>query len=242
MKSLLEAYLNTPAGCDGGNIRGKNWLFAIEYGGQAKLSDYDELLVDPTHGFVPDAEVEQFINAYPFNQRIAKFEAVKHGRPIGEYLEFATEVAMFTASSQYYKGNVGGLQFKFDDQASFEQVGQKLGIATKEELKAFEIATREKMFQRWVSENRPNCIVCFGTTDASRFFRAFSDQPENPRRWGVLEGLRYYSDVFLDKQTAFFILPHPTARYGNGMSTPQRIESYGQMVRRTMVEAGLEIL
>ncbi|CAN5244674.1 hypothetical protein BH24PSE2_BH24PSE2_20340 [soil metagenome] len=241
MTSLLEAYLNTPAGCDGGNINGRNWLFAIEYGGEAQLADYDDLVVDPAHGCVPDEEVATFISAWPFNQRIAKFEAVKHRRPIKDYLEFAVEEHMFTANSQYYKGNVGGLGFRFDDQASFEAVGMKLGIAKKSDLKVLEINVRERMFQRWVTDSRPSSVCCFGTSDAARFIRAFSDRPEQPHCWNALEGFRYYSDIILDGDTAFFVLPHPTARFGNGMTSDSRIEAFGNMVRTTMLEAGVEI-
>jgi len=79
-RNLLIEYLRTPAGCDGGNINGNNWLFSIEYGGDAQVSDFDNLVIDVNHGFVPEDEVSKFIDDYPFNQRIAKFEAVKHGR------------------------------------------------------------------------------------------------------------------------------------------------------------------
>lgn len=63
MKSRLEAFLNTPAGCDGGNIQGKNWLFAIEYGGEADLSDYENLVVDQNHGSIPKNQVSKFISS-----------------------------------------------------------------------------------------------------------------------------------------------------------------------------------
>ena len=241
MKLILEAYLNTPSGCDGGNIAGNNWIFAIEHGGKANLSDYDNLKIDHEHGAVPDDEVAKFIDAYPFNQRIAKFEAIKHGWAIEDYLAFSLRSAIFTRNSQYYKGNIGGLQFQFDDQKSYEEIGSKIGIQTKEELKSFEIEIREKMFQRWTIENNPNCIICVGTSDASRFIRAFSDRQESSECWSNLEGFNYYSEIIREGKTAFFILPHPTARFGNGMTNDHRIEIYAKMVRSTMLNSGLNI-
>jgi len=241
MRSRLEAFLKTPAGCDGGNIQGNNWLFAIEYGGEADLSDYDNLVVDHKHGSISKGYVSNFISSYPFNQRIAKFETVKHGRPIEEYLDFAVEVGMFTDSSQYYKGNIGGLGFRFDDQDSFQASSEKLGISSKEELKELEIEIREKMFQGWVRENRPNSICCFGTSDSNRFIRAFSDKPENSECWRKLCGFWFYSEIVRDGSTALFILPHPTARFGNGMTTDSRITEFATLVRNTMIDAGLEI-
>ncbi|MFV2058393.1 MAG: hypothetical protein ACC707_18155 [Thiohalomonadales bacterium] len=59
-RDLLIKYLRTPAGCDGGNINGNNWLFSIEYSGTAQASDYDNLVIDANHGFVPEEEVAKF--------------------------------------------------------------------------------------------------------------------------------------------------------------------------------------
>ena len=241
MASRLKEFLSTPAGCDGGNIEGNNWLFAIEHGGEANLSNYDDLIVDPNHGSVSQDNVSAFVSAYPFNQRIAKFEAAKHARPVRDYLSFAVEVGMFTENSQYYKGNVGGFAFRFDDQESFKDSADKLGVSSKEELKSIEIEVRESMFQRWVRDNKPNSVCCFGTSDANRFIRAFSDKSENPDCWKKLCGFWYYAEIIHDGSTAFFILPHPTARFGNGMTSDDRIAEFGAMARDTMMEAGLHI-
>lgn len=236
------AYLKTPAGCDGGNIAGNNWIFAIEYGGETNIEDYQELVVDHRHGCVPDDRVQEFIEAYPFNRRIAQFEAAKHGRPVESYREFAQEVAMFTKASEYYKGNIGGLQFAHDDDQHFEPIGHLLGLQSKAQLKDIEAATRSAMFQKWVKTYSPNCICCFGTGDADRFFRAFSDVEEKPEQWSRLEGFRYYHGIINQGKTNLFILPHPTAKYGQGLTEPTRLSVYGEMVRQTMFSNGFQVI
>lgn len=217
-RDLLIEYLKTPAGCDGGNINGNNWLFSIEYGGEAHVSDYENLVVDNNHSSISENEIAKFIDGYPFNQRIAKFEAVKHGHKIEEYLSFSVKEKIFSSSSEYYKGNIGGLQFKHDDHGSFEEIGKILNIRTKDELKQIEIECRANMFQEWVLKNSPTSLCCFGTTDSKRFIQAFSDIDDNPSKWKKLDGFYYYHDIVNKGKTNLFILPHLTAKYGQGLT------------------------
>lgn len=238
----LIKYLKTPAGCDGGNIDGSNWLFSIEYGGDAQLTDYENLVVDDSHGFVPDSDVAKFSNDCRFNQNLAKFEAVRHGWDISEYSKFAEKEEMFTRSSEYYKGNVGALQFKHDNQESYSDVGTILGIQSKEELKTLEIEHRAPMFQKWVRDHVPSFVCCFGTSDIRRFIKAFSDSNEKSSSWRKLEGYYYYHDVVNSGRTNLFVLPHLTAQFGNGLTNDSRIEEYAKMVRNTIIRNGFRII
>jgi hypothetical protein len=113
---------------------------------------------------------------------------------------------------------------------------------SKEQLKELEISVRAEMFQRWVKDYSPSCICCFGIGTSERFFKAFSDIDEKPDNWRKLEGFGYYHDVINGGKTNLFIIPHPTAKFGQGLTNDTRIKAYGEMVRETMVENGFNVV
>ena len=240
-RSEIVRYLSSPVGCDGGNIAGKNWLFAIEYGGKPDIDDYKVLKPQVGHWSIPEHEVLEFVEACKFNQRAAKFEAVKHGYPVSEYISFAETVGLYTANSEYYKGNVGGFCFPKDNEAHYKEFACLLGLKTKQELKELEIEVRAEMFQSWVREFQPNCICCFGSGDVQRFFKAFSDLPLEAADRNKLDGYNYYKKLVNNGKTMLFVMPHLTADFGNGMTNDSIISSYGAMVRDEMERNGLTI-
>ena len=237
----LKDYLATPAGCVGGNIAGKNWLFGIEFGGKAELVHYQNLTIDHAHKYWKQEDIGTFTNSYAYNQRIAKFEAVKHGWAIEDYTDFAIQASMLNKEGEYYRGNIGAVGFKHDNETTFEEIGKYLGLESKQQLKDIEDSSRSPMFRKWLAEYNPNCICCFGSTSAARFVKIFTTEPTKSDCWRKLDRNWYYHDVINQGKTNLFVLPHPTAGGGQGLSSHHKIQIFGKMVRDTMIAGGFEV-
>jgi hypothetical protein len=237
----LKKYLATPAGCEGGNISGNNWMFGIEYGGKTTIDDYQNLTIDHNHKSRDRDNVGTFVNDYPYNQRITKLAAVVHGWDIADYTKFAIETGMTSKEGEYYLGNLGAVGFRYDDEKSFNQIGMFLGLSSKQELKEIEVAIRSVMFSNWLAEHSPNCICCFGTSNGSRFTEVFAGEKAKANHWMKLDRNWYYHDVINDGRTNLFILPHPSAGGGWGLSSHHKIQVYGEMIKKTMMSGGFNI-
>lgn len=237
----LKRFLATPAGCEGGNISGNNWLFGIEYGGKATVEHYHNPKINKGHKSRGRGEIGTFINKYPYNQRIAKLEAVIHGWKIEDYTRFAIEVGMASKEGEYYLGNLGAIGFRYDDEESFRPIGEFLGLASKKELKEIEIGIRSPIFRGWLVEYNPNCICCFGTSNGSRFTQVFTGEKAYADHWSKLDRSWYYHDVINQGKTNLFILPHPSAGGGWGLSSHHKIQTFGDMIRKTMITGGFNI-
>ena len=238
--NLIE-YLKTPAGCEGGNIKGKNWLFGLEYGGTATSDNYQNLKISHRHNFYDYDEAAKIMDAYPYNQRLAKLEAAKHGWQVENYKMFISNSKMLTSDGQYYFGNLGAIGMAHDTEEHFFSIKHILGLNSKEELKQLEVDVRSELFQSWIEGHTPNCICCFGSTNAHRFIKTFTGKNGDRSCWNKLDGLRYYHQLINQGKTNLFVLPHPTPRGPHGLISNERIQIFGYMIHEKMVKNGFTI-
>lgn len=99
-------WIQSPTGCDGGNIDGSIWFFGIEWGGNFHQIKPPTLSVDLKHRSIEGELRRNFPNAYPYNTKITKLYAAMLGYSADQYKEVFHATNMFAKDSDTYKGNI----------------------------------------------------------------------------------------------------------------------------------------
>ncbi|MBY5980215.1 hypothetical protein [Ferrimonas balearica] len=222
-------WIQTPTGCEGGNIDGAIWFFGLEWGGDSHQTQTPDLVINHEHPYVSGDYREVFPDDYQYNNKLTKLYAAMLGQPTEHYARVFHETRMFDSGSDTYKGNIYTLSSPREDAQYFTSNLQQLtGCRSKEDYKQAHRDHRFPMLQRWVKEHQPQVIVCFGNSYVNDYRGAFTEQPisfETKR----FAGVKLSFAPINDGNTLLVVLPF-IAFYSHCLNSDHRIRHAGLQV------------
>jgi len=244
----FKEWIQTPIGCDGGNINGATWFFGIEYGGSEKSLEWiDKDKIDMDHSFIDGAYRENFPDAYQYNNKLVKLYSSILGIAIERYIDVFRITNMFGECgedepvSDTYKGNIFTLAFPdIKDSRFTSEFIEATGCSNKEKYRQLHRDFRFPILRSWVGHHSPKVIVCFGTSDhiLRDYIRAFYDADGNRNRLKLerVEDVSVYYANINDNKTLLIVVPF-IAYYANCLNSDKRIRAVGRKIRGLAIDS-----
>ena len=241
-------WIQTPIGCDGGNINGSTWFFGIEYGGSEKSLEWiDKDEIDRDHSFIGGTYRETFPDDYQYNTKLVKLYSSMLGVAIERYIDVFRVTNMFGECgeeqpvSDTYKGNMFTLAFPdIKDSRFTSKFVESTGCTNKEEYRQAHRDYRFPVLRSWVEQHSPKVIVCFGTSDHIRrdYIRAFYDADGDKCRLKSeqVEDVSIYHAKINDNRTLLIVVPF-IAYYANCLNSDKRIRAVGRKIRGLAIDS-----
>ncbi|WP_028111697.1 hypothetical protein [Ferrimonas kyonanensis] len=222
-------WIQTPSGCDGGNINSSVWFFGLEWGGDAHQVQTPDLVINQEHPYVSGDYRKVFPDDYQYNNKLTKLYAAMLGQPTEHYASVFHATRMFDADSDTYKGNIYTLTSPRENNQFFtSNLQQVTGCRTKESYKQAHRDYRFPMLRRWVKEHQPRVIVCFGNSYVDDYRSAFSGQSITFTA-NRFAGVKLFYAPINDGNTLLVILPF-IAFYSHCLNSDYRIRHAGVVV------------
>ncbi len=197
MKSEFKKYLQSFAGCEGGNLNSEIWFFGLEWGLDAQD---DELDLTPIYEMDSWKEKDNIspkeYNDYPlgkFNQKVIWFLSYFYNFDLGQgtkdYRNLAKEYEICYPKGKGFRANFYPIGFK-NRQSTLWTDNLKLstGLNSFEEYRQACVGYRGEFFRQKIDEYNPKYIICTGLNDVAYFIEGLTGQKQ------------YFTEFTQDKQ------------------------------------------
>jgi hypothetical protein len=224
---------NSLSGCDGGNPEARIWFSGIEWGfgklRKESISEHESKLYNFYKYTLPEeiANGEYIPNSlydwkeslkYPFGITLAKIYSFLHGKPIGNYQAFVSNLM----GTEILKLNLYPIAFKSTEPHYWEkyELNKVTGISSKELYRLWCFQNRFPAISKIVKEKNPKAIICFGLGYLYDYFLCYSGISHSSQ---VNEEIlfeneknqrRFYWSKIEKSNTLLFVLPFPSSQLG----------------------------